>query len=336
MTYTFLNITWAAGQYLWLSIMFGLISLLLIYRLKSIRMLAEHLSSVSLQAYMLKHFSFKRTVIKTFFVIMGLCAWFLAVLRPQWGLIDESVIQYGRDMYIALDVSRSMAAQDITPTRLERAKEKIAQLVRLLPSERIGLIIFSGSAYVFCPLTTDHNAFTLFLEMVDTQTVSSGKTALAQAIVQAEEAFAKLSEHKRKLLLLITDGEDFSENITTVYQKAVRSGIVVLTLGMATEDGAPVPMLADDGSVQGYQKDEQGSFVISRLNRDLLSQISRESEGVFVQTTDTDEDVHAIVKAVERIEQERAKSNAVVSRFQEQFWYFAVISFVLLILNWIL
>ena len=162
----------------------------------------------------------------------GFLALFIAALRPQWGQKEVVIKQEGRDLFIALDVSRSMLATDCTPNRLAVAKQKIKQLVPLLGCERIGLILFSGSAFIQCPLTVDYQAFNMFLDSVDAETISSGTTDLAQPIYKALDAYRQMPNKTTKLLAIFTDGEDFSSNIAHCKQQIWDENLRVFTVGV--------------------------------------------------------------------------------------------------------
>src|SRR5260221_3298056 len=182
-----------------------------------IRMLAEKRPSL------FANISLMKSSVKMGCMGFGILFLFIALLRPQWNESEEIVMQEGRDLYIALDISRSMLATDSLPTRLVWAKEKIKKLVKKLSCDRVGLILFSGTAFVQCPLTADYSAFFMYLDAVDAELISSGTTALGTAITQALTSFAAMPETKSKLLVIFTDGEDFSSDLMLVKQRAVHA-----------------------------------------------------------------------------------------------------------------
>ena len=174
---------------------------------------------------LLSNASSKKQIARTVLLSTALLFLFIALLRPQWNRSEETVMQEGRDLYIGLDISRSMLAVDCKPNRLLYAKDKIKRLLKNLSSERVGLILFSGTAFVQCPLTSDYSAFYLYLDAVDAELISSGTTALDQAIRQALSSFFTTPERKNKLLVLFTDGEDFSHNLAGIKKEAAQENL---------------------------------------------------------------------------------------------------------------
>jgi len=160
------------------------------------------------QQNILKNFSLRQQFFKTLLMICSITLIFLSLLQPQWGKKEISTRQEGRDLLIALDISRSMLAKDLKPNRLEFTKLKIRNLLQRLDFERVGMILFSGSAFLQCPLTVDHAAFLMFLDQVDVESIASGTTSMSNALLKAIEVFST-SDRKNKLVVVATDGEDF-------------------------------------------------------------------------------------------------------------------------------
>ncbi|HEX2978227.1 MAG TPA: VWA domain-containing protein [Candidatus Babeliales bacterium] len=293
------------------------------------------LASVKRRRYLVTHFSVIKLFFKVLLLMAGCASLFIVFLRPQWGTIEQTIEQEGRDLFIALDVSRSMLAQDKQPNRLAFAKEKIKQLVGTLKSERVGLVIFSGSALVQCPLTVDYGAFFLFLNQIDAETISSGTTALDQVLKKIIDVFTRAPARKNKLVVILTDGEDFSSNLTKVREQAREVGVHIFTLGIGTPEGAPVPVVDDDGRQHGHQKNEKGEIVISRLNEGILRALSAESGGAYVRASDGDADIKELVRMVEQFEKEKFEDKTVPT-LQERYPIFAVIAFVCFLLEWLL
>ena len=266
---TFAGVQWASIQNLmYLPVLVCVIGILIYAGIRRRRIIAM-LAASRWSNVMIHAASPGRSLFKIVLMIIGCCGLFLALLQPQWDKKEEMVEQRGRDLFIGLDISRSMLAQDIVPNRLAFAKEKIKKLVKKLSCERVGLILFSGSTFVQCPLTSDYGAFYLFLNQIDAESISSGTTAIDAAIAQAIEAFNRGADRKHKLLILFTDGEDFSSNLTKIKQDAIGAGMHIFTLGVGTTDGAPIPLFDARGNQQGHQLDKKGKVVITRLNEGI-------------------------------------------------------------------
>lgn len=327
------EITWGApANYVWLFLA-GIVFLLLMYRYKKQRRVQSFLVGKHVQ--FLRNVSPKKQLFKCMLMAMGFLFLCIALLRPQWDKSDETITQTGRDVYIGLDISRSMLASDCKPHRLACAKNKIKRLIKRLSCERVGLILFSGSAFVQCPLTSDYAAFDLYLDAVDAELISSGTTALDQAIRQALTSFSVMPERKSKLLVLFTDGEDFSQNLNGIKQEAAEAHLSIFTIGIGTTDGAPVPLFDEHGVIIGHQKNSQNGVVISRLNEAVLRSLSDDAGGSYIHVTDNDDDIAEFVRAVNSFDKENVGERT-ISRHEDQYHYFLLVSFICFALEWLL
>lgn len=328
-----IDISWGAYKHLYFFPFMFFAWALLGYRLFWLQRIVTWLTAGN---YRLVHaYSFARHMIKLSLYAIALLFLFVALLRPQWNNKEEIIAQEGRDLFIALDVSKSMLATDYAPSRLSGAKEKIKQLLAQLACERVGLILFAGSAFVQCPLTTDYSSFYMFLDQVDAQTIASGTTALDQAIKQTLQSFATMPERKNKLLVIVTDGEDFSSDLRGYKEQAQQVGLHIFTLGIGTAHGAPIPLYDEDGKGAGHQKDAKGNVVISRLNEGILKTLAADVGGSYVHVSPGDADVHAINQQIARFEKEKFDDKKVAYK-EEQYPYFLLVSFMCLVLEWLL
>lgn len=330
------GITWASWHYIWY--IFALVLIvtgIVLWRYRKKIHVANILTNFSSSNSMLFHFSVTKQLIKTILWVIGVTFLGAALLQPQWDKKEEVIEQQGRDVLIALDVSRSMLAQDYNPTRLAFAKKKIQKLVSSLSSERVGLILFSGTAFVQCPLTHDISAFSLFLDQVDAETISSGSTALDGAIGKALDVFGAIAQRKNKLLVVFTDGEDFSSNLAASKQKAQELGLHIFTVGIGTTEGAPVPIVDLEGNRIGHEKDAAGTIVMTRLNEGILRNLADDVGGTYVQSTQNNSDITAIIKRVEQFEKE-ALDDKRVARLEEQYPWFVGAAFICFLLEWLL
>lgn len=331
----FADINWGApNNVLFFPLIFVIMGFLL-YRLRRVHVVVGALSAPSMRSRVLHNYSGSRQWLKFFIFTCGFTFLLLALLRPQWDKKDQQIAQEGRDLFIALDISRSMLAADCKPNRLACAKAKIKALVQKLACERVGLILFSGSTFVQCPLTTDYATFYTFLEHVDVETISSGTTALDQAIKRSLTAFKALPDRKNKLLVVVTDGEDFSSNLAGVKQEAQEANLHIFTLGIGTPEGAPIPLFNDKGKPAGHQLDKKGTVVISRLNEGILSTLAHDSGGTYIRMSKDDQDVTSVIKSVTAFDKEKLEDKK-ISAYQEQYPYFLAVSFICFALEWLL
>ncbi|MBT4594363.1 VWA domain-containing protein, partial [bacterium] len=259
----------------------------------------------------------------------------LALLRPQWGKKDEKAVQEGRDLLVLLDISRSMRAADFKPNRLEFAKLKLKTLLSKFECERVGLVLFSGSAFVHTPMTRDFRAFELFLDQVDVELISSGTTAIDRAMMKAVDVFSRSEDRKNKLVLLVTDGEDFSVNFGLAKQKAKELGLRVITYGVGTTDGAPVPKFKSDGTQAGHEVGDDGKIAMSKLGEEQLKMISNSLDGIFVRSSYSDGDVDKIVEYVSGFEREKFGEES-FSIYEERYPIFTGLAAACLALEWLL
>lgn len=313
------------------------IVLLVIKYLRTQRIIAL-LSAPEYRAKIFKNFSFAKKIVALLALGLTLVSMWFALMRPQTPDAHPQINQeQGRDVMIALDISRSMLAQDLQPSRLACAKKKIMELVDTLGTDRVGLIVFSGAALVQCPLTKDFEAFKLFLDALDAESVSSGSTALDQALTVALDLFKNTNkERKNKLLVIFTDGEDFSRNLEKVKKDAQELNLSVCTIGVGTPQGAPIPIFDAWGNKQGYQKDQTGSVVMSRLNEQILVDIAKSLSGYYVKIQENNSnDVINLVNWVNQFEKEHLASQQVTT-YQEYFMYLTGLAFLLMLIEWIL
>ncbi len=243
---------------------------------------------------------------KTKLLIWGLVFLMIALAQPRWGFQWEDLKQRGVDIIVALDVSNSMRATDIKPSRLERAKHKVADLLRMLKGDRVGLVAFAGASFLHCPLTLDYQAAEMFLGALDTDLIPLQGTALGHAIKTSIQAFST-TEKKSKAILLITDGEDHEGAVLKAIQQAQKEGVKIFVIGIGREEGVPVP----DPS-GGFKRNRSGEIVLSKINEPLLEKIAVESGGAYVRSVHGDMDLRTIY--LEEIQQSMEKKELKSSR----------------------
>lgn len=242
-----------------------LVILFWLYR-KNRRKLLEKFSDKKLHNVLFPSFSGWKNTFKFALIILSLICLIVAAANPQIGTKMEEVKQTGIDVFILLDVSLSMQAEDIKPNRLERAKFQISNLINRLRGDRIGLIIFSGEAYVQFPLTTDYSAANLFLSAVDFNSVPQPGTAIASAVSLALKSF-NTKDPTEKVIIIITDGEDHEGDIYSVVNEAKSAGVKIFTIGLGSVGGAPIPVYNAKGEQTGFKKDKEGNVQEACLPR---------------------------------------------------------------------
>ncbi|MCM8812482.1 MAG: VWA domain-containing protein [Candidatus Omnitrophica bacterium] len=222
--------------------------------------------------------------VKRVLLFLGVLCAMLAALRPQWGFYWQEVRHRGVDILVAVDVSRSMLTRDILPSRLERTKLSLQDLVAQLRGDRVGLLAFAGSAFMQCPLTVDYDGFLLSVEQLSPNMIPRGGTNIEEALRQSLRSFARGSEGAEKVLIVITDGENLEGDPLAAVDALVKENIKVYTIGVGTPEGELV-MLTDDQGNAAYLKDRQGQVVKSRLQEQLLQEIAVKSGGAYVRAS---------------------------------------------------
>ena len=260
-----------------------------------------------------------RRRMKAFLALLAMTFGIVALTQPQWGFHWEEIKRVGVDIIVAIDVSESMLAEDVKPSRLKRAKREVFDLIEMLEGDRIGLIVFAGTSFVQCPLTLDYGACKMFLDYIDTDLIPVPGTALADAIRTATASFSK-RERKSKALILITDGEDHEGEPIEAAKEAKQEGIKIFPIGVGRKEGVPIPLRGGSG---GFKKDRQGDMVITHLDETTLQKIALETGGSYVSSVTGDMDLDKIYKEgiKQRIEQKQLKSTR-KRRWEQRFQWF--------------
>ncbi len=253
---------------------------------------------------MLRHLAPNRSsfkpVVKLILLLLAMAAIVVALVDLKVGSKMETVKREGVDIVFAVDVSKSMEAEDIAPNRLDKSKQLVRQIVDNLGSDRVGLIAYAGSAFPQLPITTDYAAAKMFLEALNTDMVSSQGTAIREAIQLATTFYDEDSQTSR-VLFLISDGEDHQGNTEAIAEEAANAGITVFTIGVGSEKGGPIP-IKKNGVIQNYKKDSNGETVITKLNPETLQNIANETNGKYIEGRITSEVVEEVMDSLQDIE----------------------------------
>lgn len=276
------------------------------------------------KSFFKEHFKFSLALVAIVMLI-------LATARPQIGSRIEEVKQIGIDVYILLDVSMSMKAEDIRPNRLEKAKNEITSLIRRLEGDRIGLIVFAGQAYIQFPLTTDYSAANLFLSVVDINTVPQPGTAIANAINLAVKSFDFKSSTK-KVIVVITDGEDHEGDISGAVKNAVENDVMIYAIGMGSVSGAPIPVYDGRGNQAGFKQDREGNIVLTKLDETTLRQIASDANGKYYLSSNFSNELDMIYKDLATIEKEEFGSKK-ITEYDDKYYYFLIPAILILIIE---
>lgn len=267
---------------------------------------------------------------KRFLFILALAFLLVGMANPQIGTKYEEVKREGFELMICLDVSNSMLAEDLTPNRLERAKQAISRLVDRLKNDKIGVVVFAGEAYIQLPMTVDHSAAKLFLRSIDTDIVPTQGTAIGKAIELAMGSFSANSKATRSIIV-ITDGENHEDDALKQAAAAAEQGIKVHTIGIGSVDGAPIPIY-QRGQMIGYRKDREGKTVVTKLNETMLQQVAASGEGTYVRANNSRTGLDALMDELEGMQREKFDSKMFTS-YEDRFQYFIGVALALLLIE---
>ncbi len=254
----------------------------------------------------------------------------IGIVNPQVGTKLEEVKRKGADLMICLDVSNSMNAEDLQPSRLEKAKQSIFKLINKLDGDRLGVIVFGGEAYVQLPITTDYSAAKLFLESINTDMIPTQGTAIGNAIDLAVESFGK-DEGKNKAIVVITDGENHEDDAIKAAEAAAEKGIAVHTIGMGSADGAPIPVYRNNVK-EGYRKDNEGNTVVTKLNEQVLQEIASAANGIYVRASNSDTGLNRVLNEIDKLEKKQFDSK-MYSDYEDRFQWFIAAALLLLLIE---
>ncbi len=280
---------------------------------------------------LLKKLSPNRSVFKSVLKLLVLCLAIaclsFALVNPKIGTKLETVKREGVDIVFALDVSKSMLAEDIAPNRLEKSKQLITQIINSLAGDRIGIIGYAGSAFPQVPITTDFSSAKLFLSGMNTDMVSSQGTAITQAIDMAQTFYDDEGQTNR-VLFIISDGEDHEGNVSSIAEEAADNGVRIFTIGVGTVNGGPIP-IKENGVLQYYKRDQNNEQVITRLGEETLKEIAQTANGAYINGANTKvvvDEVKAILNGMDKKEFEAKQFTDFKDQFQ---WFLAGALFLL-------
>lgn len=285
-----------------------------------------------LMEHLIRHQSATRPALRFLLLLFALVFLISGIIDPKVGTKVETVKRKGIDLYIALDVSNSMLAEDIKPNRLSRAKMAVSNLIDKLDGDRIGLIVFAGRAYRLLPLTTDYSAAKLFLSAVDTKIVPVQGTAIGSAINLATASFEKVKHNKA--IIIITDGGNHMGNPTQAAGMAAEKGIKVFTIGMGLPEGAPIPVYDAQGN-RTFLKDRQGKVVITRLNEQMLQEIANAGHGTYARANNASVGLSKILKNINHIQKQELATKQFTD-YAHHFQPFLAIAFFFLVVELLL
>lgn len=271
-----------------------------------------------------------KPILKFTLLMLALATLVIGLVNPKIGTKMETVKREGIDIVFAVDVSKSMLAEDVAPSRLDKSKQIVSQIINQLGNDRIGIVAYAGSAFPVLPITTDYGVAKMFLQSMNTTMVSSQGTSLDEAIKLSSTFFDK-GNKTSKLLIMISDGEDHSEGAESAAEEANKAGMKIITIGIGTQKGGPIP-LKRNGIVESFKRDQNNQVVITKRNNESLMAIAKATKGGYVDGNNTKEVLAYVKKALDNIEKTEFEATQMAD-FESQFQWFLGIAFALLLLD---
>ena len=315
--------------YLWMLLIIPILVLMRFIAWRKRKRNLRKFGDPSLLKEMMPDVSKYRPTIKFCLLLSAITILIFMIARPQVGSKISHEKREGIEVLIALDISNSMLAQDVIPSRLEKSKLLIEDLVDHFTNDKVGLVVFAGDAFVQLPITNDYVSAKMFLQNINPSLITTQGTDLARAISLSQSCFTQ-REHIGRAIIVITDGEDHEGGALEAAREAYKKGISVFILGVGTSKGAPIP----DGN-GGYLKDNSGQTVLSALNEQMCQQVAKAGNGVYIHVDNTSDAQEKLNKELSKL-QSGISDTVVYSEYNEQFQIFGIILLLLLIVETIL
>lgn len=321
------------GEHLWALLLIPLLGGMALYAWQKRKQIFQRWGQTPLVQSLLEGYRPKRRRVKSLIALAALFFLIIAWSNPQWGIRTESGTRKSADIMIALDVSTSMLAEDIPPSRLDKARQLALKLIQSLKGERIGLILFAGEAFLQLPLTSDYAAAAVFVKSANPDLIPVQGTALAQAIELAEKSFKSKGEY-HKAMILLTDGENHDEKAASRAKEARENGLFIFGIGLGTEQGGLIPLSYTIGKT--YKKDKEGNPVRTRLNEAALREITESTGGAYYSISAGDQailkDIQEKIDKLDKLEYEQQ----VFSEHKSYFQLFIGLALALLLIDFLL
>lgn len=312
----------------WLLSLIILLVIIFIYGIYIQRRRLRLFGNVQLLRTLMPNVSYIRPQLKFYIVAIALVLIIFALARPQVGSKLEKNNTTGIEVMMVLDVSNSMLATDVAPSRIENAKMMLSKLIDQMPDNKVGLIIFSGDAVVQLPMTSDNVSAKMFLSTISTKSVANPGTAVGTALDLAIKSFGEENKDIGRSIILLTDGENHEDDAVAASKLALEKGIMVNVVGFGSPQGSPIPVQG----TMSFWKDRDGNVVVSKLNETMCQQIAQAGDGVYVRADNSNIALRTISKQLSQLQQGEIQS-AVYSDYADRFYIFVWIALFILVVE---
>lgn len=309
----------------WLLLLLPLVVVLLLNRWRR-RRSGDAFASRAMQGFLMPYTSSMRFWVRSSFFLLGVVALIIGLARPQFGTRQVKTKREGVEIMLVVDVSNSMNAQDIKPSRLERAKLEISKLLERMHQDRIGMVLFAGRSYVQLPITNDYTTARMFLSSLNTGLIQEQGTALGEALELASQSFSPI-ESVGKAIIVISDGENHEDDPVSVAREIAEQGIRIYTVGMGSTSGVPIPEAGG-----GVKKDARGGVVLTRLDERTLQRVAEAGGGVYLRATSGSIGYAPILREIDAMQKSEFE-DVVYASYREQYQLFFAIALVCFVLS---
>ncbi len=282
----------------------------------------------ALVAELMPNASRVRPAVKFSILMVALVLLIFAAARPQYGQREKTVKRQGIEAMIALDISNSMLAEDVAPSRLDKSKQMLGKLIDRMVDDKVGLVVFAGEAYTQLPITCDYVSAKMFLNTIEPSLIKTQGTAIGAALSTAIRSFGSVESGASRAIVLITDGENHEDDAVAVATRAKEMGIKIIVVGVGKPEGSPIPL----PGTNNYRKDRQGNVVVSRLNEDMCREIAKAGNGMYVRCDNTNTALRAVEKELDTLATTEIETK-VYTEYNEQFQSFALVALLLLVID---
>lgn len=291
-------------------------------------------ASKNIESFITSGIDINRSNLKNRLIFFGLIFLTIAAAGPQIGIRVQPVERKGLDLLIALDTSTSMDAEDVTPSRLSKAKFELSQLIKNLKGDRVAIIVFAGSSHLYLPLTTDYDAALLFLNEIDTGMIPTQGTVLSSAINTALELFSNKKD-KFKVMVLVSDGEDHDDHAVQLAEKSASLGLMINTVGVGSKNGSLIPIKNKKNNEIEYKRDRKGKLITSILNDKILQDVAIAGNGNYFLFANSADSYLDIIESIQNMEKKTISTHE-FSEYEDRYQPVALLSLALFVMGFII
>lgn len=281
-----------------------------------------------LMAALMPNTSRTRPVVKFGLVLLALALLIVAAARPQYGQKEKVVKRQGIEVVIALDISNSMLAEDVAPSRLDRAKQMLSKMIDSMVDDKVGVVVFAGEAFTQLPITCDYVSAKMFLNSITPELIKTQGTAIGDAIYTSMRSFGSEESDASRAIILITDGENHEDDALAAAKAANEQGIKIFVIGIGKPDGSPIPI----PGTNNFRKDRAGNVVVSKLNEQMCKDVAAAGHGLYVRCDNTNTAMRALQKEIDTLATSEIETK-VYADYNEQYQGFVLIALLLLVVD---